>query len=210
MSFADLWTRNVSKLSEAFPSDKEEFDESRADLALAGKLAWLTGNDCPRIEKLMKQSFLARDKYERKDYLCERTIPRALKQDGEFWDPKYKEKKQQEAERRREQIEENIRIGEDSEDHPSSRVLTEDEMQQGNQLVRAGFKIQMTKGSKRSGTSSEPEAQSVPEQARRAIISGAIRTGILELGGAYFFKPSKDTGDLHVSAAQGAKHGHLL
>ena len=45
----------------------------------------------------MKQSALYRDKYEREDYLCVRTIPRALKQDGEFYDPKYREKRQEEA-----------------------------------------------------------------------------------------------------------------
>ena len=45
VSFADLWTRNTAKLRERFPSDTAEFGESEADLALAGWLAWLTGND---------------------------------------------------------------------------------------------------------------------------------------------------------------------
>ena len=75
VTFADLWTRNVAKLSVASPDDKREFDESAADFALAGKLSWLTGNDCPRIERLMKQSALYRDKYEREDYLCVRDDP---------------------------------------------------------------------------------------------------------------------------------------
>jgi hypothetical protein len=92
-SFADLWTRNVSKLSIAYPSETADFGESEADLALAGKLAWLTGNDCPRIERLMRQSALLRDKWDsHSTYLCERTIQKSLKQDGEFWDPKYRER----------------------------------------------------------------------------------------------------------------------
>jgi putative DNA primase/helicase len=93
-SFADLWTSNVSVLSKAFPAEGRPYDASSADAALAGHLAWRTGNDCNRIAKLMMQSGLVRDKYEREDYLP-RTIRRALVRDGEFWDPKYKEKKQE-------------------------------------------------------------------------------------------------------------------
>lgn len=98
VSFADLWTRNVSKLSKRYHSDTADFGESEADLALASKLAWLTGNDCPRIEHLMRQSALARGKWDsHKTYLSEFTIPKALVQDGHFWDPKYGEKQRQEA-----------------------------------------------------------------------------------------------------------------
>jgi putative DNA primase/helicase len=97
VSFADLWTRNVSKLSKRYPSDKADFDESGADFALAGKLAWLTGNDCPRIERLMRQSALERDKWDsHKSYLCERTIAGSLVKDGDFYNPNYREEKQQE------------------------------------------------------------------------------------------------------------------
>ena len=46
----------------------------------------------------MRQSALVREKWDsHSTYLCERTIPKALVQDGEFYDPKYKEKKQQKA-----------------------------------------------------------------------------------------------------------------
>jgi primase-polymerase (primpol)-like protein len=143
VSFADLWTRNVSKLSKRYPSDNEEFDESGADLALAGKLAWLTGNDCPRIERLMWKSFLSRDKWEsHKTYLSEFTIPRALRQDGDFWDPKYKEKKQQEAERRREQIEEATRIGEGSQEHLPAEVITLEQMLERYLYIEDGDRVQ--------------------------------------------------------------------
>jgi primase-polymerase (primpol)-like protein len=143
VSFADLWTRNVSKLSKRYPSDKEEFDESDADFALAGKLAWLTGNDCPRIEKLMRQSFLARSKWDsHTTYLSEFTIPRALRQDGDFYDPKYKEKKQQEAERRREQIEEATRIGEGSQEHLPAEVIALEEMLSRFLYIEDGDRVQ--------------------------------------------------------------------
>jgi hypothetical protein len=95
-------------------------------MALAGKLAWLTGNDCPRVERLMWKSALARDKWEtHKTYLCNFTIPRALKQDDDFYNPN---QHIDEAKRRQDQIAENSRIGEGTEQHPSSNVLTEDEM----------------------------------------------------------------------------------
>ncbi len=91
-SFADLWTANEAALAVNYPDvNGRAYDASSGDFALAGRLAWLTGNDCPRIERLMRQSALVRDKWDRKDYLCERTILRALVKDGEFYDPKYRE-----------------------------------------------------------------------------------------------------------------------
>jgi hypothetical protein len=93
VSFSDLYTRNVSKLAQAYPDDRREYDESKADLALASKFAWLTGNDCPRIERLMWKSALPRDKWTtHKTYLSEFTIPRALVQDDNFYDPSYGKK----------------------------------------------------------------------------------------------------------------------
>jgi primase-polymerase (primpol)-like protein len=126
VSLAQLWNRDVAALSVAFPIEGREFDESQADLALASKLAWLTGNDCPRIERLMRRSGLVRAKWDsHQTYLCEFTIPRALRTDDNFYNPNFHTDEQK---RRREQIEENLRIGEGTEEHPSSSVLTEDEM----------------------------------------------------------------------------------
>jgi primase-polymerase (primpol)-like protein len=125
-SFEDLFTRNVSVLSKAYPAQGRDFDESSADMALASYCAWLTGNDCPRIERFMRKSALVRDKWEdHKTYLSEFTIPKALVKDGNFYDPNYHVN---EAKRRQEQIEENIRIGKGSEQYPSSSVLTMEEM----------------------------------------------------------------------------------
>lgn len=69
--FADLWAANVEKLAESYPSgqDYKEYDNSQADMALAQHLAFWTGRDCARIDRLMRQSGLARDKYEREDYM---------------------------------------------------------------------------------------------------------------------------------------------
>ena len=68
-SFADLWTKNIDVLQKVFYAPDKLFDESGADAALASHLAFWTGNHGERIERLMRQSGLAREKYERDDYL---------------------------------------------------------------------------------------------------------------------------------------------
>ena len=75
-------------------------------------------------------------------YLCEFTIPRALRLDGDFWDPKYKEKKQQEEERRREQIEEATRIGEGTQEHIPAEVITLEEMLARYLYIEDGDRVQ--------------------------------------------------------------------
>lgn len=81
-SFADLWQRNVPVLAKSFPpsDDGKEFGESEADGALAMQLAFWTGCDADRIERLMNQSALKRDKWDKRNhetYLRELTIARA-------------------------------------------------------------------------------------------------------------------------------------
>lgn len=63
-SFRELWEGDPEALRRAYG-----MDESRADAALAQHLAFWTGNDCARIERLMRQSRLYRDKWDREDYL---------------------------------------------------------------------------------------------------------------------------------------------
>lgn len=79
-SFADLWLRNVPALSDAYAPDGSDaggFDESSADAALAQHLAFWTGKNCERIQRLMNQSALKRDKWQREDYM-HNTITRAV------------------------------------------------------------------------------------------------------------------------------------
>lgn len=66
-SFADLWLADAAKLATAFPGDP--WNASQADSALAQHLAFWTGKDCGRIERMMWQSRLVRDKWGRQDYL---------------------------------------------------------------------------------------------------------------------------------------------
>lgn len=64
-TFADLWERNVAVLAPLWPSDTgAEFDGSSADAALASHLAFWTGCNMERMERLMRQSALRRDKWD--------------------------------------------------------------------------------------------------------------------------------------------------
>lgn len=70
VSFAELWDADEPALATAYPpNDQDVYNRSSADSALAQHLAFWTGNDCERIRRLMFQSKLKRDKWEREDYL---------------------------------------------------------------------------------------------------------------------------------------------
>lgn len=63
-----LWTADPDALAIAYP-DPRGFDHSSADAALCQHLAFWTGKDCERIDRLFRRSALYRDKWEtREDY----------------------------------------------------------------------------------------------------------------------------------------------
>lgn len=78
-SVSDLWHANVDKLSTAYPdqSGNYGFDHSSADAALCQHLAFWTGKNCERIDRIFRQSALYRDKWERDDYRSN-TVLRAV------------------------------------------------------------------------------------------------------------------------------------
>ncbi len=79
-TLADLWNCNVEALAKAYPtvSGSMEYDASAADAALAQHLAFWTGKDCERMERLMRKSCLVRDKWDSHGSYLERTITRAV------------------------------------------------------------------------------------------------------------------------------------
>lgn len=64
VNFGDLFSRNVPKLCERWPDDGGGYDESSADAAMIGALAFWTGRDAPRIDRIMRQSELYRSKWD--------------------------------------------------------------------------------------------------------------------------------------------------
>lgn len=73
-TFKDLWTRNVEVLADAYPDEGREYDASSADAALAQHLTFWAGGNCERIERLMRQSALARPKWDSHKSYMQRTI----------------------------------------------------------------------------------------------------------------------------------------
>jgi hypothetical protein len=76
-TFKRLWAGDTH----GYPSSSE------ADLALCRLLAFWTGPDADRIDRLFRQSGLMRDKWERNDYR-QATIARALEGRTEFYSPR--------------------------------------------------------------------------------------------------------------------------
>ena len=64
VTFDDLWTANEDTLSVRYPDASKPYDASGADQALANHLAFWTGRDMPRMDRLFRQSALMRDKWD--------------------------------------------------------------------------------------------------------------------------------------------------
>lgn len=80
-SFADLWNADMERLRVAYPDPARPYDASAADAALVSHLSFWTGAHGERIERLMRQSALKREKWDRDDYLP-RTICEVIARGG--------------------------------------------------------------------------------------------------------------------------------
>jgi hypothetical protein len=83
-SFADLWKRTLTSCASPTPRPTSSMTAGAADAALAAHLAFWTGKHGERIERLMRQSALKRDKWDRSgdDYLA-RTICEVIARGGD-------------------------------------------------------------------------------------------------------------------------------
>jgi hypothetical protein len=79
-SFADLFMSNAVALSARWPAQHPggDFDHSEADIALANQLAFWTGKNCERIERIMRLSALARDKWDTHHTYLQNTILKSI------------------------------------------------------------------------------------------------------------------------------------
>lgn len=68
-TISDYWTRNVSVLANAWPHTHDDFDQSSADSAFAALVAWWTGGNHDRTERVMRKSAMVREKWDRESYL---------------------------------------------------------------------------------------------------------------------------------------------
>jgi predicted P-loop ATPase len=79
-TFLDLFMADPLALGKAWPDrfGSRPYDASSADAALASHLAFWTGCDCERIERIMRMSALARDKWDKHRSYMHRTITGAV------------------------------------------------------------------------------------------------------------------------------------
>jgi primase-polymerase (primpol)-like protein len=79
-SIRSLWEADVDELGKFYPHPEglKPFDHSQADQALCQHLAFWTGKDCERIERLFSQSGLVRDKWESREPYRRETILNAV------------------------------------------------------------------------------------------------------------------------------------
>lgn len=77
----DLWEANAPVLARKWPAydGGGGFDHSSADAALMSHLAFWTGKDMPRMDRLFRRSALMRDKYEKRDDYRRDTIQNAAR-----------------------------------------------------------------------------------------------------------------------------------
>jgi primase-polymerase (primpol)-like protein len=136
-SFADLWLADESVLSRCYPDPARGYDASSADAALAQHLAFWTGKNADRMLRLMWESKLVREKWEREDYLP-RTICGVIARQVDVLTEKYH---LDAAKRRKEQTEENMRIGGGSEVLPPAGTLTEAEMLERYAYIVSGRQV---------------------------------------------------------------------
>ena len=78
-SVKDLWEGNDPILAQCYPPDQggPGFDHSAADAALCQHLAFWTGKNCERMDRLMRKSALMRDKWVQRQQYRENTILKA-------------------------------------------------------------------------------------------------------------------------------------
>lgn len=78
-TFKQLWEADAA-LAQFFPSESNDlFDRSSADAALMTHLAFWTGKDMPRMDRLFRRSGLIREKYERREDYRRDTIQNAAR-----------------------------------------------------------------------------------------------------------------------------------
>lgn len=81
--FAMLWSANEEWLARQYPPDASEqgqtYSRTRADMALAGELAYLTGSDRARMGRLMLASGLARDDDDWRERKVLRAVDEAIR-----------------------------------------------------------------------------------------------------------------------------------
>lgn len=87
-SVADLWNARADILGKLYPAfdGRGPYDASSADAALMAHLAFWTGKDMPRMDRLFRRSALMREKYEKREDYRRDTVGNAARMCGKVYD----------------------------------------------------------------------------------------------------------------------------
>lgn len=87
LSFREVWEGDADALGAAFPptNSNDAFDRSAADMSLAQRLAFWTGKNPVRMERLMRLSALVRDKWDDHATYLTNTIEKACAREGDVY-----------------------------------------------------------------------------------------------------------------------------
>lgn len=168
-AFAALWNSDAAELGKFFPdSGNRPFDHSAADLALGNALAWWTGCNPVRIERIMSRAPLCqRDKWQKRGDYRARTIISAIASPNR----KYLTAK----DRREQQLQADMVVGDDLPTTPLPKLMTLDDMH--SYLVHIGFGSQIVHRGSKTIRSKEDAASEY------AASVTEIDTGKLDKGG---------------------------
>lgn len=86
VTIKDLWEANAERLATKYPDPERPFDRSAADAALMSHLAFWTGKDMPRMDRLFRRSALMRDKFEKRADYRRDTIQNAARMCNRVYD----------------------------------------------------------------------------------------------------------------------------
>ncbi|MDV4168231.1 phage/plasmid primase, P4 family [Rhodovulum sp. FJ3] len=88
VSLKNLWEADTEALAQKYPAfdGNGGFDHSSADAALMTHLAFWTGRDMPRMDRLFRRSALMRDKYEKRADYRRNTIQNAARRCEKVYD----------------------------------------------------------------------------------------------------------------------------
>lgn len=123
VSFKDLWECNADVLTEHYPDEVRGYDKSSADAALAQHLAFWTGGNCERVERLMRLSGLVREKWNYHKSYLKRTIGNAVSRQSSWYN-----------------------VGMSTTDVTDTTLVVDPVMRDGYQLLAADKQIELFKG----------------------------------------------------------------
>lgn len=86
LTVGQLWEADAVAVGQKYPDPARSYDASAADMALMSHLAFWTGKDAQRMDRLFRKSGLCRDKYLKREKYRRETIHKAIRMCKKVYD----------------------------------------------------------------------------------------------------------------------------